>query len=107
MVENIWRGEIIFFCRGEQKRRRKIWEIFGEGKYVSSFAEEKEKEDNFWRRKIYFLQRRRKRRKIYFLWRRRRTEKELRNYLGKEINGDADQPPDRQGEFSAICLFEG
>ena len=45
MVENIWRRN--FFCRGEEKRRRKWREIFGEGKYL-------------------LLQRRRKRRNVYF-----------------------------------------
>ena len=27
--------------------------------------------------------------------------------LNLKINGDTDRPVDRQGEYSAICLFEG
>ena len=45
------------------------------------FVEEKEKEDNIWRQKIFGPWRRRKSRKLfgegkYFLWRRRKAEKE-------------------------------
>ena len=42
----------ILFCRGEEKQRMKKRTIFGEGKYF--FGEGKEKEDNFWRRKVLF-----------------------------------------------------
>ena len=49
--------ENIFLSEGEEKQRRKRRKIFEDGKYIVCGGEEKkekEKEENIWRKKVYF-----------------------------------------------------